>query len=249
MPEVPEQFYVFADDHQAYGPADTKLLQEWVSQGHLSPQSWIYHAGSDSWMRAEGVQALKGLLPSGRNVSGAHQALGPTGLKAGQMRRIRLFAEMTDDQIDLFLELVEKVKVRAFSAIVKRGEHAESMYLILEGEARVSMQNDGKEELIATLTIGDFFGEVALLDAGPRSADVIANKDCTLLKLTRDGFKSIMETHSDIAACFLMSMNRFLSDRIRAGNERFTQAKNFARRATGEVTAPISQMKWKRDVE
>ncbi len=248
MPEAPEKFYVFADDHRTYGPADTKLLQEWACDRHLSPQSWVYHEGTDTWTRAEDIEKIKDLLPPGDTEQG-HQLHPNLGLKASQMRRIRLFAEMTESQIDLFLDLVEKVKVRAFSSIVKHGEHGDSMYLILDGEARVSIQNAGKEELIATLTIGDFFGELALMDEGPRSADVTANKDCTLLKLTKSGFESIVVHHPEIASRFLISMNRFLGDRLRQSNERFTKAKNFARRASGEVTAPIPSMKWKRELE
>ncbi len=246
MSESPEKYFVFADDRHTYGPADTKLLQEWATDRHLSPQTWVYHEGSDSWTRAEGVEAIKSLLALS-DTSKLHASAPGAGLKAGQLRRIRLFADMTDAHIDQFLGLVEKVKVRAYTSIVKQGEHGDSMYLILEGEARVSVVNSGKEDMIAVLSVGDFFGELALLDEGPRSADVTANKDCTLLKLSKKGLESIVEKNPDVASRFLISMNRFLGSRIRADNERFTTAKNFARRATGEVTAPISKMQWKRD--
>ncbi len=236
MSEVPEHFFIFAEDRQMYGPADPSLLQQWARDGLISSASWVYHEPSDAWIRAGKISVLKGLLAIPTQLSAAPRESG--GLRAGHMKRIRLFADMTDAQIDKFIHLVDQVKVKAFSPIVKQGENGDSMFLILEGEARVATKMNGKEDTIATLAIGDFFGEVALLDNGPRSADVIANKDCTLLKLSKENLERIIHQDSELAARFLIAMNRFLGGRIRSTNDRFTKAQNFARGSAGEVTAP-----------
>jgi len=244
MAEELEKFYVFAEDHQVYGPADASLIQQWAQQGLVSSKSWIYHEKADAWSRAEKVPPLKQFLVRGQTtLTEAPQAAG--GLRAGQLRRIRLFADMTDEQAEKFVNLVEKVKARAFLPIVRQGEYGDSMFLILDGEARVSAKTDGKEDTIAILGVGDFFGEIALLDAGPRSADVTANKDCTLLKLSRQSLEHIVAQSPELASRFLIAMNQFLGGRIRATNERFTKAQNFARGASGQVTAP-GAVQWKK---
>ncbi len=57
------------------------------------------------------------------------------------------------------------------------------MYVLTEGSARVVHRRDGKEIELAALTVGDFFGELALVDSGPRSANVEALTNCTLLRI------------------------------------------------------------------
>lgn len=234
------KFYVFADDHQTYGPASSELLQQWAREGLLSLQSWIYNASSETWLRAEKIPILEKLLIPPSSTQIRSDSVNLSGVRVGQLRRIRLLTEMTDQQMQKFIELLEKVKVRAFSPIVKQGEHGDAMFLILDGEARVSVRAEGKEDIIATLGVGDFFGEIALFDEGPRSADVFANKDCTLLRLSKKNVETIVSDHPELAARFMIAMNRFLGDRIRATNERFTRAQNFARGASGQITSPSS---------
>jgi hypothetical protein len=244
MSEDLGKFYIFAEDRQAYGPADSTLLQEWAQNGSVSPESWVYADKSDSWCRAKQISIIQKLLAT--SSPQPEKVTSPSGLKGGQLRRIRLFADMTDAQAEEFVNLVEKVKVRPFTPIVKQGEHGDSMFLILEGEARVSIKINDKEDTIAMLGVGDFFGEIALLDAGPRSADVTANKDCTLLQLSKNNFENIVAQNAELASRFLMSMNRYLGGRIRSTNEKFTSAQNFARGVSGQVSAPTN-MKWLKD--
>lgn len=247
MAEPTDKYFVFAEDRQTYGPADIALLQEWAQSGSLSQQSWIYCEAADVWTRASQVSELKQhLSPGSPQPEKLDGAAGGSGLKGSQLRRIRLFADMSDSQAEEFVNLVEKVKVRAFSPIVKQGEHGDSMYLILDGEARVTIKVNGKEDTIAILNVGDFFGEISLFDAGPRSADVVANKDCTLLQLSKANFESLITQKPELASRFLMSIGRFLGGRIRATNERFSTAQNFARGVSGQVSGP-SNMKWLKD--
>jgi CRP/FNR family cyclic AMP-dependent transcriptional regulator len=62
------------------------------------------------------------------------------------------------------------------------------MFLALEGEVRVRLMIARKESVLTVLGPGEFFGEVALFDHGPRSADVIANQDSSLLKISAGAF-------------------------------------------------------------
>lgn len=245
MANGPEKYFVFAEDRQVYGPADNTLLQEWAGQGLVSPETWVFHEGSDSWARGKGIKVLDGLLAAQTPLPELRAS--GVNLRGGQLRRIRLFADMTNEQAEAFAAMLDRIQARAFSPIVRQGEHGDAMFLILEGEARVSIRTQGKEDTIAILGVGDFFGELALLDSGPRSADVVANKDCVLLKLVKANFDSMVDKNPDLASRFLLAMNRFLGARLRATNERFTKAQQFARGASGQISAPSpSSMQWKK---
>jgi hypothetical protein len=106
-----------------------------------------------------------------------------TGIDPRALRRIKILAGLTDEQLTRFAEFMEVEKVPQWSIVVKQGEHGNTMFLILEGELRVRITTMGKETILTTLTIGDFFGDISLFDHGPRAADVVANADSLLLKL------------------------------------------------------------------
>ena len=80
-----------------------------------------------------------------------------------------------------------------------------------------------KESILATFGPGDFFGEMALFDQGPRSADIVANVDSTLLRLSAGSFERLTRQAPNLAAPFLQATARTLSARIRADNKRLTR--------------------------
>jgi CRP-like cAMP-binding protein len=121
--------------------------------------------------------------------------------------------------------------VRQWTEIVKQGQLGDAMYLVLEGELRVRMMIGGKETILVTLGAGEFFGEISLFDHGPRSADVVANTDILLLKISAKKFEKVISQAPDLAAPFLFAMGKTLTARIRADNKRYRDSVNFARAA------------------
>jgi CRP-like cAMP-binding protein len=87
----------------------------------------------------------------------------------------------------------------------------------------------GRESLLATLQTGDLFGEVSLFDTGPRSADVVANADSLLLKISADAFQKLAVQHPELAAPFLLAVGRTMTARLRASNKRYQDSLLFAR--------------------
>jgi len=103
---------------------------------------------------------------------------------------------------------------------VKQGDHGDAMFLILEGELRVRIMADGREKILATLGVGDFFGDISLFDHGPRSADVIANMQSLVVKIDGDAFDRLAKEAPHIATPFLQAIAKTLTARIRADNDR-----------------------------
>jgi CRP-like cAMP-binding protein len=107
----------------------------------------------------------------------------------------------------------------------------DGMYLVLEGELRVRMMIGGKETILATLAAGECFGEMSLFDQGPRSADVLSNKESVLLKITAEAFERLRREAPELSVPILFSISKTLAARIRADNKRIKDSVNFARAA------------------
>jgi len=145
-------------------------------------------------------------------------------LSPGQLRRLKVLADFTEDQLDQFVSLVEPVQVKPNRVIVKRNDPGDCMYLLLAGEVRVSNTVEGRETILAKLETGDFFGEICLFDEGARSAVVMANRDCTLLKITKHAFDDMIVQHPAIGALFLRSMFRVVTSRLRNMDKKYVDS-------------------------
>jgi CRP-like cAMP-binding protein len=132
-----------------------------------------------------------------------------------------LFAEFTALELGELLDLLDQVRVKDGAIIVKQDEPGDCMYLVVDGEARVVHHKGGCEIVLATLKGGDFFGEIALVDFGPRSADVIAQGDGLLLKITQASVSALAGVYPTAAFKFLIAVGRILVSRLRTSNQRY----------------------------
>jgi CRP/FNR family cyclic AMP-dependent transcriptional regulator len=98
--------------------------------------------------------------------------------------------------------------------IFDAGEEGQAIYLILKGKVLVCHQNQA-DHPIAVLESGSFFGELALLDDGPRSAQVRAAENCTVVVLFRGDFLNLMHSHALIASKISLQLGRHLALRLR----------------------------------
>src|SRR5216117_1563584 len=130
------------------------------------------------------------------------------GIKPGSLRRVKIFADFAEDQLERFVKFMEVEQVKQWTEIVGQGHHGDAMYLVLEGELRVRLMIGGKETILVTLSAGEFFGEISLFDHGPRSADVVANTDTLLLKISAEAFDNLAKAAPEIATPFLLAIGR-----------------------------------------
>jgi uncharacterized membrane protein len=115
-------------------------------------------------------------------------------------------------------ELAGMMRPRRFAAaqpVVLLGDKGTEFYLILEGQLGVSCPDEnGKELKLATLRAGDFFGEISLLDGGPRAANVRAEADSSLLALGREDFLQFLLKHPDAAIRMLTILGQRQRDTL-----------------------------------
>jgi CRP/FNR family transcriptional regulator, cyclic AMP receptor protein len=112
-----------------------------------------------------------------------------------KLAKVPIFSECTKRELSIIARASKEVPHKAGTVIAREGERGIGLFLILEGECRVSIGGKTK----AKLGPGDFFGEVALLDGGPRTATVTAIDDVRLLGITGWVFRGLLMEHPSIA--------------------------------------------------
>ena len=229
-------YKIWGIDNVVYGPVELPVLVGWVREERVASDTWIYHEDSNSWRKAAEIEELKMFFrPSGESrpptAYDTELMQRAPSLKPGSLRRIKIFASLSDEELTRFIRFVEVKEVRQFSEIVKQGDPGDAMYFILEGEVRVRLLIGGKESILTTLSSGDFFGEISLFDHGTRSADVLANENSILLRLGAGAFQRLVSEAPDLAAPFLFAVGKTLTARIRADNKRFRDSVAMARGA------------------
>ncbi|MBV9127689.1 MAG: cyclic nucleotide-binding domain-containing protein [Verrucomicrobia bacterium] len=137
------------------------------------------------------------------------------------LQRIPLFAEFTLDELKTFLELTDTVRFTAGSYVVRQDEAGDCMFVILDGKARVRHRRKNQEFDLAVLGEGDFLGELALVDEGPRMADVLAETECVCLKASQAVFRVLAGVQPAAALKFFVAVARVVVTRMRKTNARY----------------------------
>jgi CRP-like cAMP-binding protein len=137
------------------------------------------------------------------------------------LRKVALFEGMTSAQLRKLGAALKEVRFPANAHIFREGDEGRSMFIILEGRVRISKVVPGiGEEALAILERGQYFGEMSLIEEGPRSADAIAHIGCTLYELSREKLEEVMFTDKELATTLLWTFVRTLSARLRETNDK-----------------------------
>ena len=142
-----------------------------------------------------------------------------TGLSVElSLDRVPLLRDLTSDQIGRLRAWLEPVTWPAGHVVFRYGDPGSSLYLVTRGQASVHLRHDDEGIRLATFAAGAVFGELALLDRGPRSATVIVDEDLTGFSLSEASFNELCQEQPDIAIKLLSALGRELSVRIRYAN-------------------------------
>lgn len=127
-----------------------------------------------------------------------------------RLRRVPLFAACTDKQLQFIAGRVDELDLPAGRVLCREGQSGGDFFVLLSGSAEVTA--DGKP--IRTLRDGEFFGEIAVLDNGPRSATVTVTEPARALVLGPSQFRDVLHQNAEIA----VSMLHAVVQRLRAGS-------------------------------
>jgi CRP/FNR family transcriptional regulator, cyclic AMP receptor protein len=143
--------------------------------------------------------------------------------RVDRLGKIELFAGLKPEALTLIAKVSSEESHALGTKIFQHGDAGDKLYLILEGRVRISRDVAGMgEEALAVLGPGQIFGEMALLDESPRSADARVHEACRLLAIPKDGFDDLLFLHKDLAYEVLWSVVRLLVRRLRETTDKLT---------------------------
>ncbi len=177
----------------------------------------------------EGVR-LAAVAPTGTPAPMADTPSGPTSqgsLEPEQaielLSKIGLFSTLQPNYLRRLATLGLEESYAAGALIFKEGAVGDKVYLIISGAVRISRTVPGMgEEALAVLRAGNHFGEMALIDDFPRSADARAHEDCRLFVVRKEDLEDLLFVDRDLAYDLLWSFVRTLSGRLRETNDKMT---------------------------
>ncbi|HKR02058.1 MAG TPA: DUF1003 domain-containing protein [Pyrinomonadaceae bacterium] len=137
-----------------------------------------------------------------------------------ELRSVPLFASLDDGAASELRNLLVIREARGGTPLFRLGDSGDSMYLIENGRVRISVRDaDGSNVTLAELAGGDFFGEMALLDGKPRSADATVIEDACFAILSRENFLAFVRNNPDVA----LKMLSAITHRLRRTDELLRQ--------------------------
>lgn len=130
---------------------------------------------------------------------------------AVRLGKVPIFSGCSKRELTIIAKAAKQLSRERGTVIAKEGESGIGLFLILDGTCKVTIGGKSK----ARLGPGDFFGEVALLDGGPRTATVTATSDVQLVGITGWVFRGLLVEHPSIALRVLESV----AGRLRAASK------------------------------
>ena len=143
--------------------------------------------------------------------------------RVDQLTRTQLFGGLKPAALELIARTAVEEVYPLGATIFEHGDPGDRLYLILEGKVRISRQVPGMgEEALAVIGPGDVFGEMALLDESPRSADARVHERCRLLAIPKDRFDDLLFLNKELAYEVLWNVVRLLVGRLRETTDKLT---------------------------
>jgi CRP/FNR family transcriptional regulator, cyclic AMP receptor protein len=122
------------------------------------------------------------------------------------LKRVALFSACTRKELELIAGATTELRFPAGETLARQGQNGHEFMVIVEGTARVDISG----QTVATLGPGDFFGEIALLDGGPRTATVVAETDLVAEVIGQREFTGLVEDSPQLAKKLLVGLARRL---------------------------------------
>jgi sigma-B regulation protein RsbU (phosphoserine phosphatase) len=137
---------------------------------------------------------------------------------AERLRHNLLLEQLSDEDFEFVRPLLKERRYKEGDIIVNVKHDSSGLFLLVEGRVKISRQTkSGRELVTAVLHVGDFFGELELIDGRPRTSTVVALESCAVYEMQREPFERLLATNLP----FTKRLLEVLSVRLRALNHQF----------------------------
>lgn len=138
-----------------------------------------------------------------------------------ELQKISIFSRLSENEIYDLFKLAFVKHYKAGATLFVEGMAGEILYVVLKGKVDICKKTNTDEIVIATMGEGDFFGELSLIDAAPRSATARVVEDSEMVAITRKVFDDMLNADPAITAKLLIEFLKTAATRLRATDKKF----------------------------
>jgi len=162
--------------------------------------------------------------------------------KQSVLRKHPIFADLEPEALDQLCRYAKHTNVKRGTTIAMKGDPGNSLFAVVSGTVKISLSSpDGRNAILNLIGPGEIFGEMAVLDGEPRSADVTAHTNCELYVIDRRDFLPFVRSHSAVAMRFI----ELLCARLRRTSQQVEQVtlRNLPGRLAGTLLGLTEERK------
>lgn len=137
-----------------------------------------------------------------------------------------IFRDFEADDVDVLGGVCELLSLEPGASVCREGDPGDAMYIVKSGVLEVSRAVEGEARHINLLSAGEFFGEMAMVDGSPRSADVSVKEAAVLVKLPAEAYKSLKKQKPGTALKVADVLLKQLSFRVRRSTSRALESES-----------------------
>lgn len=136
------------------------------------------------------------------------------------LKQVPVFDGLDEKELAAIERLVHHRTYKPDEHVFRKNAPGEGLYIILQGKVDILTESEqGEPNLVASLSEGDFFGDLSLLDQEPRSANALAKDHAELLGFFRPDLTSILKRKPDLGVKILFNVAKVIGERLRKTNE------------------------------
>ena len=217
-----DSFKVWAEDDTAYGPVDAATLIQWIQDERVLPDTFVQSQSDFCWRRAADVETLRENFPAADG--GGVPTSGDDPLPARALGEFAVFSGLSDAGLAQLAALGEFYEAAPDTLIVRTGDPCDAVYFILSGSLRVRLLigvADQQDNTLCKLGSGELFGELGMFLQSKRTADVIAETESRLFRMTTNAFRLLVKQIPELAAPVLFNIGATMARRVAEDNQRF----------------------------
>jgi CRP/FNR family transcriptional regulator, cyclic AMP receptor protein len=143
------------------------------------------------------------------------------------LSKVPAFANLAPRDLKEVAAIVHKREYRTGEPVFYQGDPGLGMYIVKDGEVSIVIQaKDGNERELAVFGDGDFFGELALLDESPRSANAVCKTDCTLIGFFRPDLFELIDKNTTLGNKIVLKLAEIVAQRLRHTDKELSKVKS-----------------------